>query len=67
MKTKNIKSILIANRGEIAIRIAKTAKKMGIKAVGIRTVKEPEAYYLTFMDLVLDFPERENLIILQSF
>ena len=67
MKTKNIKSILIANRGEIAIRIAKTAKKMGIKAVGIRTVKEPEAHYLTFMDLVLDFPERENLIILQSF
>ncbi|WP_287828060.1 biotin carboxylase N-terminal domain-containing protein [Bacteroides sp.] len=59
MKTKNIKSILIANRGEIAIRIAKTAKKMGIKAVGIRTVKEPEAHYLTFMDLVLDFPERE--------
>lgn len=55
-----IKSILIANRGEIAIRIARTAKEMGILAVGIKTKKEPTAYYLEHMDLVLDFPEREK-------
>lgn len=61
MKTKDkINSILIANRGEIAIRIAKTAKKMGIKSVGIRTHKEPNAYYLTQVDKILDFPEREK-------
>jgi len=61
MQTKDkIKSILIANRGEIAIRIAKTAQKMGIKAIGIRTKKEPSANYLTHMDMVLDFPEREK-------
>lgn len=60
MKTKKIKSILIANRGEIAIRIAKTANKMGIKAVGIRTPKEPNAFYLTKMNVVIDFPEREK-------
>ena len=30
-----IKKILIANRGEIAIRIIKTAKKMGIETVAI--------------------------------
>ncbi len=59
MKDK-INSILIANRGEIAIRIARTAKKMGIESVGIRTPKEPDAYYLTLMDRVLDFPEREK-------
>ena len=41
MKTNNIQSILIANRGEIAIRIAKTAKQMGIKTYGIYTTKEP--------------------------
>jgi 3-methylcrotonyl-CoA carboxylase alpha subunit len=29
------KKILIANRGEIACRIAKTAKKLGIRTVGI--------------------------------
>lgn len=55
-----IQSILIANRGEIAIRIAKTANKMGLKAVGIRTTKEPMALYLKSMDMVLDFPERDN-------
>ncbi len=61
MKTKdNIKTILIANRGEIAIRIAHTAQKMGIQAVGIRTQKEPNAHYLQHMDVVLDFPEREK-------
>lgn len=57
---KKIKSILIANRGEIAIRIAQTAKKMGIKAVGIRTAKEPNAFYLTEMSNFVDFPEREK-------
>lgn len=60
MKTKKIKSILIANRGEIAIRIAKTAKKMGIRSIGIRIPKEPNAYYLTQVDKILDFPEREK-------
>lgn len=62
MKTKNkIKSILIANRGEIALRIAKTAKKMGIQSIGIRTIKEPDAYYLTQVDQVLDFLDREKM------
>lgn len=61
MKTKDkIKSILIANRGEIAVRIARTAKRLGIQTVGIRTEKEPDAYYLTHMDKVVDFPDREK-------
>ncbi|MFV0290961.1 MAG: acetyl/propionyl/methylcrotonyl-CoA carboxylase subunit alpha [Mangrovibacterium sp.] len=59
MKAK-IKSILIANRGEIAIRIARTAKKLGIQAVGIRTKKEPNAHYLSHMDMILDFPDRDD-------
>ena len=32
---KQIKKILIANRGEIALRIMRTAKKMGIKTVAV--------------------------------
>ena len=28
-----LKTVLIANRGEIAVRIAKTLKKMGIESV----------------------------------
>lgn len=61
MKTKyKINSILIANRGEIAVRIARTAKKMGIRSVGIRTQKEPTADYLKHVDTIVDFPDREK-------
>jgi len=60
MRQKKIKSILIANRGEIAIRIARTANKMGIKSVGIRTQKEPNALYLSSVDKIIDFPEIDN-------
>lgn len=37
-----IRRLLVANRGEIAIRIIKTARRMGIQTIGIVTVSEPE-------------------------
>ncbi len=52
-----IKSLLIANRGEIAIRIMRTAKKMGIRTWAIKTAKEPNAWYLDEADEVIDFSE----------
>jgi acetyl-CoA carboxylase biotin carboxylase subunit len=52
-----IKSLLIANRGEIAIRICQTAKRLGIKTYGIKTTKEPNALYLSHMDKIIDFCE----------
>jgi acetyl-CoA carboxylase biotin carboxylase subunit len=57
-----IKSILIANRGEIAIRIARTARLLGIRTYAIRTVKEPTAVYLSEVDEVVDFPQTEGRI-----
>lgn len=53
----SIKSILIANRGEIAVRIAKTCKKMGIETWGIKTSAEPRAYYLSQVDKVYDLSD----------
>ena len=50
-----IKSILVANRGEIAIRIFETAKKMGIKTIAIKTSKEPNALYVKMADDIIDF------------
>jgi acetyl-CoA carboxylase biotin carboxylase subunit len=52
-----IKSLLIANRGEIAVRIIETAKKLGIKTYGIKTAKEPNALYLRLVDDVIDFSQ----------
>jgi acetyl-CoA carboxylase biotin carboxylase subunit len=52
-----IKSLLIANRGEIALRINSTAKKLGIKTFGIKTAKEPNAYYLKHVDQICDFSD----------
>lgn len=50
-----IKSLLVANRGEIAVRVIKTAKKMGITTWVIKTSKEPNAHYLSHADHIIDF------------
>jgi acetyl-CoA carboxylase biotin carboxylase subunit len=52
-----IKRILIANRGEIAIRIMKTARLMKIETVTIKTSVEPNAMYLSMADIVYDNTE----------
>ena len=52
-----IKSLLIANRGEIAMRINDTAKKLGIKTFGIKTAREPNALYLKHVNHVIDYSD----------
>ncbi len=52
-----IKTLLIANRGEIAIRICNTAKKLNIKTYVIKTSKETNATYLKHGDEIIDFSE----------
>ena len=53
----NIKRILIANRGEIAVRIMKTARRMKIETVAIKTDAEPNALYLSSADVIFDNTE----------
>ncbi len=48
--TRPMKKLLIANRGEIALRIAKTARRMGIQTIGIYSDADAEALYLEHMD-----------------
>jgi propionyl-CoA carboxylase alpha chain len=44
------KKILIANRGEIACRVMKTAKKMGIKTVAVYSEADNEARHVQMAD-----------------
>lgn len=45
-----MKKILVANRGEIALRIMKTLRKMGIKTVAIYSVADRDAPHVRFAD-----------------
>ncbi|MCG2611080.1 acetyl-CoA carboxylase biotin carboxylase subunit [Flavobacterium sp. SM15] len=45
-----MKKILVANRGEIALRVMKTARKMGIKTVAVYSVADRNAPHVKFAD-----------------
>ena len=45
-----IKRLLIANRGEIAVRVARGARELGIVPLGIYSEADAQAYHLKFMD-----------------
>ncbi len=45
-----IRRLLIANRGEIAVRVARGAREMGIAPLGIYSEADAHAYHLKFME-----------------
>ncbi len=48
---KEIKRILVANRGEIALRAIRTIKEMGKEVVAVYSTADKDAQYLKFADL----------------
>lgn len=45
-----IKKLLIANRGEIALRIVRACKQLGIKTVGVYSTADEDLMHLRFVD-----------------
>ena len=58
------KTILIANRGEIACRIAATARKLGIKTIAVYSDADAQAKHVTHCDVAVRIGEAP---VLQSY
>jgi len=61
-----MKKILVANRGEIAIRVMKTAQKMGIKTVAVYSTADRNAPHVKFADEAVwigESPSRQSYLL----
>ena len=60
-----MKKILVANRGEIALRIMKTARKMGIKTVAVFSTADRNAPHVKYADeavLIGEAPSNQSYL-----
>lgn len=64
VKQRKIKKVLIANRGEIALRIIRTVKELGLEAVAVYEKTDSESHYIRLADdaiMIGDQPRKEYL------
>ena len=66
---KKIQKILIANRGEIAIRVMRSAKEMGIKTVAVYSEADKTAAHVRYADeavLIGPPPSAESYLVMDK-
>jgi excisionase family DNA binding protein len=60
--SRRIRTLLIANRGEIALRIARTARGSGVRAIGVRTPAERDPDGCDEVRVIGSYLDGEELI-----
>jgi 3-methylcrotonyl-CoA carboxylase alpha subunit len=63
------KSVLIANRGEIACRIARTAKRLGLRSIAVYSEADANALHVKLCDeayLIGPAPARESYLVIEK-
>src|SRR3989449_5503164 len=69
LQAKMFKKILIANRGEIACRVIKTARRMGIKTVAVYSDADRGARHVAMADEAVHIggsPARESYLVAEK-